>query len=97
MPIVYGDSTNPLVNMLVPSRWLALTSLIMFLTFIVAFRLQDQGWDQLQGQTGVLAGNLALLIKPLFVYMLLLYLARLQYLTWVRREAKHWNPANRFR
>jgi hypothetical protein len=97
LPIVYGDSRNALVNMLIPSRWLALTSLVMFLTFLFAFRLQDQGWDQVQGQTGALAGNLALLVKPLFVYMLLLYLARLQYLTWVRQEAQHWNPANRFR
>ena len=97
LPTVYGDSRNPLVSMLIPSRWLALTSGIMFVVFVVAFRLQAQGWDQVEGSSGALADNLALLIKPLFVYMLLLHLARLQYLVWVRQEAEHWNPANRFR
>jgi hypothetical protein len=97
MPLVYGDSTNPVVAMLIPSRWLALTSGVMFGVFLIAFRLQQKGWDQVGGQSDMLATNLGLLVKPILVYMLLLYLARLQYLTWVRKEAQHWNPANRFR
>jgi hypothetical protein len=97
LPLVYGDTHNPVLSMLIPSRWLALTGLVTFGIFLLAFRLQQQGWDQVGGQTNVLAANLGLLVKPILAYMLLLYLARLQYLTWVRQEAQHWNPANRFR
>ena len=97
LPLLYGDNRNPVVSMLIPSRWLILTALIMLLSFWVAFRLQGQGWDQVDGTAGIIGDDLSIFTKPTFVYMLMLYLARLQYLTWVRTEAQHWNPSQRFR
>ncbi len=92
IPLVYGDSRNPVVSMLVPSRWLASTALIMFASLWLAFRLQGQGWDQVMGEQGALDGDLSPFAMPVFLYILLLYMARLQYRTWVRREADNWNP-----
>ena len=97
LPLLYGDSRNPVVAMLIPSRWLSLTAFIMFVSFWVAFKLQGQGWDRVDGATGAIGGDLSIFTKPAFVYMLMLYMARLQYLTWVRTEAQHWNPAQRYR
>jgi hypothetical protein len=97
IPLVYGDTRNPVAHMLIPSRWLALTALVMFASFWLAFRLQGMGWGQFERGDGALAGDLSVFVKPVFVYMLLLYLARMQYLTWVRKEAQHWRPQQRYR
>ena len=45
LPILYGDSRNPVAAMLIPSRWLALTTLVMMLAFALALRLHIQGWN----------------------------------------------------
>jgi len=92
LPMLYGDSRNPVVAMLIPSRWLALTTLVLFFAFALAFKLHTQGWSQDASGYAPSLETLEIFVDPLLLYMLMLYLARLQYRSWVRREAGHWKP-----
>jgi hypothetical protein len=95
VPLVYGGRGQAMTHMLIPSRWLISTSLVMVASFWLAFSLHGQGWDQVMGETGALQGDLSVFIMPTFLYMVTLYLARIQYRTWVRREAEDWQGLRR--
>lgn len=79
LPLLYGSEKGPVVSTLVPSRWLILSTLIMFIEFWLAWRVAR-----------ALPGDIPYLVMPLFTYVLVLYMARVQYRTWVRREAQNW-------
>lgn len=88
LPLLLGGGREGLVSTLVPSRWLALTTAVMFGAFYVAFRLQGQGW-------GTAGESIMPLVQPVFFYMLMLHAARMQYRSWVKMEADRWNPSRR--
>ena len=95
LPLVFGDTRSTVIAALVPSRWLALTTLVMCAMFWLAFRLQRLGLASYAGAEAHRADQPILLLGlPLFYYLWVMYLARIQYRLWVRHEAAGWRPTD---
>ncbi len=93
IPLAFIRDHRPLVLTLVPSRWLMLPYTIMLLTAAVAWWLQSGGWDQTEGQLSAIGTDYSILIMPNFIYMVALYMARVQYRSWVVVESESWKKS----
>ena len=87
VPVLYGGSRNAVIAMLAPSRWMIATVALMFVFFKFAHSLQGQGWGGVKGVEGALGGDMSLFLVLVFQYMVLLYMAEVNYLSVVRKEA----------
>lgn len=96
LPLMLGDPHGIESAALVPSRWLALTTLVMYAVFWLAFHLQALGLVTLDGTEAPLADvSILFLGLPVFFYLWVLYMARIQYRIWVRREGAVWRANGR--
>jgi hypothetical protein len=95
-PLIFGDPRGTEAAALVPSRWLALTTLVMCAVFWLAFRLQRLGLASYEGTEAPRTDEpLLFLGLPVFCYLWVLFMARIQFRLWVRHEGAGWRPTYR--
>jgi hypothetical protein len=90
VPLLNAGTQNPVTSILTPSRWMIWTVILMLVVFKLAHTLQGKGWGMVNGVEGTLAGDVSVFMALVFQYMVVLYMAELNYRSVVRKNVpKH--------
>ena len=74
-PLLLSSSRNPIMRLLVPSRWMIATVVLIVLLSVLAHYLDDAGHSMIAGKPGNLDKNISEFRELNMYYLLLLYLA----------------------
>jgi len=76
-PLLLSNSRHPLIRLLLPSKWLISSIIVMVLLLMFAHRLDDAGYSIISGVHGNLDKNISEFGELNMYYLLLLYTALL--------------------
>jgi len=86
-PLLFSSVRNQTIRLLVPSRWVIATVVLVALLRVVARVLENSGYSMIEGNSGSLYKNLSEFRELNLYYLFLLYVANLYESIFVQKNA----------